>query len=167
VKRQACILGHKQRGAAALEFVLLVVPLLMLLTAVVELGRLMYTYECLLSDARGAARILSRTSPSDASYAAVKTQAACLVVSGSPDCSASRRIAAVGPDRVQICDALSCPSTHSHARAGSASLDLVTVTLGSVNAPVEIPALTSMLPALLGLQSFVIAPISVTLRQAG
>jgi Flp pilus assembly protein TadG len=48
-----------QRGAAAVEFALLVIPLLVMLTGITEMGRALYYYNAIAKAARDGARLLS------------------------------------------------------------------------------------------------------------
>ena len=61
---------------------------------------------------------------------------------------------------VEICDSLACPGTHAAVPTGTGAINLVTVTIGSANAPYTF---TSLAPW--GVATFNFAPISVTMRQ--
>jgi hypothetical protein len=70
--------GARQRGAVAIEFAIVLIPLTMLLFGIAELGRAFYQYDTIVKATRSAARYLS-----------VQTtgvgipEAKCLVVAGT------------------------------------------------------------------------------------
>lgn len=164
-RRRAMPFSRPQRGAAALEFALLLIPLLMLLGGVVEFGRAIYTYDALVKAARDAARLVSGTSAWDPGYAAVKIQAACLAAYGTTDCSGDPLVPGLTSAMVSICDPVSCPTTHYQLAAGSTSVNLVTVSIGSAASPVVLQAISTLMPALFGMTSIPLAPVSATLPQ--
>ena len=73
-----------QRGAAAVEFALLLIPLVVMVFGTTELGRAIYTYNTLDKTVRDAARHLSQHGPGDV---AVQAEARCLAVYGNEACS--------------------------------------------------------------------------------
>lgn len=76
------------RGAVAVEFALLLVPLLLLAGGIAEYGRALYQYNTLVKTVRDAARLLSHHNPADpASYGLVLEEARCLAVHGNISCS--------------------------------------------------------------------------------
>jgi Flp pilus assembly protein TadG len=98
------------RGAVAVEFGIVLIPLVLLVTGVAEVGRAMYQYEALTKATRDAARYLSEFSPSDISYPV--SQAQCLAVYGTTDCSGSALVAGLTTSMVVICDRVNssgCP----------------------------------------------------------
>ena len=113
-----------QRGAAAVEFALLLTPLVVMLFGTTELGRAIYTYNTLDKTVRDAARHLSQHGPGDV---AVQTEARCLAVYGNESCSGPALAPGLTTAAVQICDALSCPGTHAAQPTGLGSVNLVTV----------------------------------------
>jgi Flp pilus assembly protein TadG len=113
-----------QRGAAAVEFALLLIPLVVMLFGTTELGRAIYTYNTLDKTVRDAARHLSQHGPGDV---AVQTEARCLAVYGNESCSGPALAPGLTTAAVQICDALSCPGTHAAQPTGLGSVNLVTV----------------------------------------
>jgi Flp pilus assembly protein TadG len=113
-----------QRGAAAVEFALLLTPLLLMVFGTTELGRAIYTYNTLDKTVRDAARHLSQHGPGDP---VIQAEARCLAVHGNNDCSGSALAPGLTTAAVQICDALSCPGTHAAQPTGLGSVNLVTV----------------------------------------
>jgi Flp pilus assembly protein TadG len=154
-----------QRGAAALEFALLLVPLLMLLGGAVEFGRAIYTYDTLVKAARDAARLASGTSAWDPDYGTVKAHAACLAAYGTTDCSGDPLVPGLTAAMVSICDPVSCPATHHQYAAGTTTVNLDSVTIGSAASPVVLQAVSTLMPALFGMTSIPLAPVSATLPQ--
>ena len=72
----------RPRGVAAVEFALLLTPLILLVFGTTELGRAIYSYDTLDKTVRDAARHLSQHGPGDATAAA---EARCLAAYGSLD----------------------------------------------------------------------------------
>ncbi|SET16414.1 TadE-like protein [Nitrosospira multiformis] len=76
------------RGAVAVEFALLLIPLMLLAFGIAEYGRALYQYNTLVKTVRDAARLLSHYNPEDpASYGPVLEEARCLAVYGNTSCS--------------------------------------------------------------------------------
>lgn len=76
---------RKVRGSAAVEFALLLIPLLMIVTGIIEFGRTFWYYDALVKGTRDGARFLSisRASPTVALDATLKDQAKNLVVNAA------------------------------------------------------------------------------------
>jgi Flp pilus assembly protein TadG len=142
-----------QRGVAAVEAAILLIPLVILLLGIAELGRVFYQYNTIAKSARDGARYLSQTGPGTATDAAAK----CLVVTGSPaisagSCTGSPLMNGLEVSNVSIARA-SLPAEGTDVPA----MSLVTVTISgfrSVNfVPVRLPWIE-------------FEPISATMRQA-
>jgi len=116
-----------QRGVAAVEFAILIVPLLLMLFGVTEYGRAIYQYNTLSKSVRDATRYLTTVSPGNG-----HTEAKNIVVCGHINCGG---ISALAPNlnqgMVKICDATTiadCPGVpHSAVPTGISSVNLVTV----------------------------------------
>ncbi|AZQ53706.1 TadE/TadG family type IV pilus assembly protein [Burkholderia cenocepacia] len=95
----------RTRGAVAVEFALVLMPMIMLATGVAEFGRAIYQYETLTKATRDAARYLSIWLPTDTAYPV--SQAQCLVVYGSTTCGSSgtELVPGLTTSMVTICDA--------------------------------------------------------------
>ncbi|ALX16778.1 pilus assembly protein TadG [Burkholderia cepacia JBK9] len=95
----------RTRGVAAVEFALVLIPMIMLSTGVAEFGRAIYQYETLTKSTRDAARYLSVWLPTDSAYPV--SQAQCLVVYGSTTCGSSgtELVPGLTTSMVTICDA--------------------------------------------------------------
>ena len=102
------------RGAVAVEFAILLIPLLTLVMGVAEFGRAIYQYEALTKATRNAARYLSEFSPSDVAYPLADAQ--CLAVTGqltsSQGCSGNPLVPGLTASMVVVCDRVAssgCP----------------------------------------------------------
>ncbi|CAI8698260.1 pilus assembly protein [Burkholderia pyrrocinia] len=95
----------RTRGVAAVEFALVLMPMIMLATGVAEFGRAIYQYETLTKATRDAARYLSIWLPSDSAYPVAAAQ--CLVVYGSTTCGSAgtELVPGLTTSMVTICDA--------------------------------------------------------------
>jgi Flp pilus assembly protein TadG len=104
-----------QAGAAAVEFALVLIPLLVLAFGVVEYGRAIYHYDAIVKSVRAASRMLAGYDPTDsASFAGAATQARCLAVFGQTNCEGSPQPLAPGltTSHIKICTRASvveCP----------------------------------------------------------
>lgn len=98
----------RMRGVAAVEFALVLMPMIMLATGVAEFGRAIYQYETLTKATRNAARYLSVFLPNDSAYPLAAAQ--CLVVYGSTTCGSAgtELVPGLTTSMVIVCDA-----THS------------------------------------------------------
>jgi Flp pilus assembly protein TadG len=109
MKKQQYRPGHKRtRGVAAVEFALVLIPLIILALGVAEFGRAVWQYAALTKGTRDAARYLSTYLPSDPGYPIA--QAKCLVVYGTTTCpggQATPLVAGLTTSMVIICDASS------------------------------------------------------------
>jgi Flp pilus assembly protein TadG len=72
---------RKQKGVVAVEFGILLIPLVMLAFGITEFGRAMYQYNTIAKATRDATRYLSVKSSSDL---AAKSAARCVVLYGKP-----------------------------------------------------------------------------------
>lgn len=103
-------LPRKQKGGAAVEFGLLLIPLVMLAFGIAEFGRAIYQYNTIAKGGRDAVRYLSQVAPgSAASIAAAK----CLVVHGNTTCSGNPLVSGLSVNEVTVRDSTTDPSTHA------------------------------------------------------
>jgi Flp pilus assembly protein TadG len=114
----------RPRGVAAVELALVLVPLLVMLFGVTEIGRAIYTYNTMVKTVRDAARHLSQSGPGDPLIIA---EAGCLAVHGTPDCSGAALASGLSTSQVSVCDAVLCPATHASQSTGLGAVNLVTV----------------------------------------
>jgi len=113
----------RSRGVAAVELGLLLTPLILMVFGATELGRAVYSYNSLDKTVRDAARHLSQHGPGDATIA---SEARCLAVYGTTDCSGSPVAPGLTTDMVTICDAVLCPESHANQLTGLGAVNLVT-----------------------------------------
>ena len=97
------------RGAALVEFAIVLVPLIVLVMGVAEFGHAIWQYEALTKSTRDAARYLSTYLPTDPTYATATAAAKCLVVYGNTTCPSSGTplVSGLTSSMVVICDASS------------------------------------------------------------
>nr|WP_196483464.1 TadE/TadG family type IV pilus assembly protein [Burkholderia territorii] len=93
------------RGVAAVEFALVLMPMIVLATGVAEFGRAIYQYETLTKATRNATRYLSVFLPTDSGYPLAQAQ--CLVVYGSTTCGSAgtELVPGLTTSMVIVCDA--------------------------------------------------------------
>lgn len=115
---------HMQ-GVAAVEFGILLIPLVMLAFGITEFGRAIYSYNSLAKSVRDAARYLTSKTPGDvAEHATAK----CMAVHGNHDCSGPALATGLKVSMVQTCDAiLTCTGVENTILTGSGSIKTVTV----------------------------------------
>lgn len=83
-------LGNMQKamcGAVAVEFALLLIPMLMLALGAAEFGRALYQYNTLVKATRDSVRHLSHLNPTGIGYSQAQTEAKCLAVYGNTGCT--------------------------------------------------------------------------------
>lgn len=74
-------------GAVAVEFALLLIPMLMLALGAAEFGRALYQYNTLVKATRDSVRHLSHLNPTSSGYSQAQTEAKCLAVYGNTVCT--------------------------------------------------------------------------------
>lgn len=144
---------HGQRGVAAVEFGILLVPLVLLAFGITEYGRAMYQYNALDKSVRSAVRYLSAQSPGDAAQIGI---ARCLAVYGKTTCTGNALVPGLTTAMVSVQDLVNSPGTHQNQTTGSGSVNLVTVTISGY-------PYTSLVPSLFPNITF--GDISATMRQ--
>lgn len=145
-----------QRGVAAVEAAFLLIPLIILLLGIAELGRVFYQYNTIAKATRDGARYLSMMAPGTGHAAAT-----CLVVTGSqsPCDGLPPLVEGLAASHVSICDATTCAATHANVPAdgnGVPVMNLVTVTVSGYSSPNYVPV---------PLPLFDFEAISATMRQ--
>jgi hypothetical protein len=139
--------------------------MLVIVTAVTELGRAMYYYNTLAKSVRDAARLLSTQAPSDPDYPSLKITAACLAVFGNAGCDGQPLVPGLTTAMFSVCDPVSCAATHAGVPTGTGVVNLVTTRIGGAANPYTFQSLAAFAPALFGVQSFNFGVISATMRQ--
>lgn len=150
---------------AAVEFAILSIPLLVVLTGITELGRAMYYYNTLAKSARDAARLMSTQAPSDPDYPLLQQAASCTAIYGNVSCTGTPLLPGLTTGMVSFCDPASCAATHYQVPTSTGVINLVTVTIGGVNNALAFNSLAPFAPALFGIANFDFAPVAVTMRQ--
>lgn len=121
--------SHPARGVAALEFAILLVPLLLMVFGMTELGRVFHSYNTLLKSTRTAVRYLSMQPQS----AAAENAARCLAVHGSTSCSGEALLPGLSTNMVQIAYEAAVTTCFDDASCAppTGSLGLVSVTISN------------------------------------
>lgn len=120
----------RQRGAAIVEFALLLVPMLILAFGVAEYGRAIYHYNTIAKSVRSAVRVLAQHNPSDASYGSRITQAKCLAVFGNNECTGAPLAPGLNVSNVKVCDRVAWGGCDG---AVQSDYDNVSTGLGTIN----------------------------------
>jgi len=147
-----------QRGVATIEAAFLLIPLIILLLGIAELGRVFYQYNTIAKATRDGARYLSMMAPGTG-----HATARCLVVTGSASCAGSPLVEGLDVAQVSICDATTCadhanvPSELQDGTTGPPVMNLVTVTVTGYRSANFVQVL---------LPFFDFEPISTTMKQA-
>lgn len=155
---------HKQRGVAAVEMALIMMPMLILCFGIVELGRALYMYNGLVKATRGAVRYMTTQSlsspPTGETAASIRLKARSLAVCGATDCSGKESLTpGLVLAQVSVCDLLSCPTTHSNVSTGQGTANLVSITIGGTGAAAY--DFTSLMPWVIPNITF--APVTTTM----
>lgn len=144
---------YPQRGVAAVELAILLIPLVLLTFGITEYGRAMYQYNTLAKGVRSAVRHLSVNSAGDATQIGI---AKCLAVYGNAACTGAPLVPGLTTAMVSVCDTTNCASTHLNQSTGSGVVNLVSVTISGY-------VFTSIVPSLAPNITF--GDLSATMRQ--
>lgn len=148
------------RGVVAVEFALLLIPLLTLVFGVAEYGRALFQYNTITKTVRDAARFLTQQNPSDANYPLA--EAKCLAVHGNTGCTGSPLVSGLTIAMVKVCNpvnASDCPGGNYAAVAtGFGAINLVEVRIVGYT-------FTSFVPFVSGVSTIVFGDIHTTMRQ--
>lgn len=148
---------QQQRGVAAVELGILLVPLVLLVAGVSEYGRAIQNYNLVVKSTRVAVRYLTRFPPSDAGTPtpASVTSAKNLVVYGNTAGTGTPLVSGLTVARVDWCDSYRC-ADHKLQSTGSGTVNLVTVKVTGV-------PFTSLVPGVVADLTF--GTISATMSQ--
>lgn len=151
---------RRQGGVVAVEFALLIIPMLLMVFGITEFGRAMYQYNTLVKATRDATRYLSTQAPGSG----VGT-AKCLAVYGNKTCGAvgEELVPGLTTGMVTVCDANSCPGTHSSVATGAGVVNLVTVTIQGYQFQSVVSF--SIAGLSVGLPNITFGAVSTTIRQ--
>lgn len=158
----------RQRGVAAVELGIILIPMLILCFGITELGRAIYQYEGLVRATRGAARYLALQDLATADRAAVRSATINLAVCGAESCTGKQPlVAGLTAAQVSICDytddlnyyldGQKCALSHNNVATGQGTVDLVSVTIGGVS-PFSF---TSLMPWIIPSMAF--SPVQATM----
>lgn len=143
---------RKQRGVAAVELGIVLIPLVLLAFGITEFGRAIYQYNTLTKATRDATRFLSAKGAGDTNDISA---AKCMTVYGNIACSGNPLVPDLTTAMVSVCDSSNCPS-HLNQETGSGVINLVTVTVTGY-------PFTSLVPFVVPSMAF--GEISTTMRQ--
>ena len=150
----------RQRGAAAVELGILLVPLVVLVFGISEYGRAIQNYNKIVKSACDAVRYLTQfpgtNTATDAHIVAAKN----LVVYGNAGGTGPALVDGLTTAKVDWCDSIRCASTHLTQSSTSGG---VTVTVNLVTVTVSGVVFTSLVPAYAAGLTF--GPISATMGQ--
>lgn len=158
---KAQINHQNQRGVAAVEFAILIIPMLLIVFGITEFGRAMYQYNTLVKTTRDAARYLS-TQEAGNGIGVAK----CLAVYGQKICGGSKIINNLSESMVYVCDSVnstSCSAPHAVVQTGSGVVNLVTV--GIRGYQFESVVSFNIAGLSIGLPNLTFGDISTTMRQ--
>lgn len=125
-----------QRGVAAVEMAIILLPMLILCFGITELGRALYQYNGLVKATRGAARYLSQQNlaspPLGETAADIRLRARSLALCGNFVCADRPPLVPnLTLAMIDVCDPVACPGTHFNVSTGQGTLSLVSVTIGN------------------------------------
>ena len=141
--------ARKQHGVAAVEFAILLVPLVLMTFGITELGRAFYQYNTLVKATRSAARYKSMSGPG-----ALETEARCLAVTGDTACAGTPLLDGLTVNMVTIDYA-------TNVATGSGGINLVKVTINDPNAAEQF-MFVSLVPFVIPDITF--GPVATTMR---
>lgn len=114
--------NKKQGGVVAVEFAILLIPMVLIVFGITELGRAFYQYNTLVKATRDAARYKSATNQGEK-----EAEAKCLAVYGNDSCTGTPLVESLNTNMVTIGYATAVPT-------GSGTINLVKVTINDPNA---------------------------------
>jgi hypothetical protein len=155
-----------QRGVAAVELAIILVPMVVLCFGITELGRALYQYNGLVKSVRGAVRYLSQQSlgspPLGVTADDLRLRARSLALCGDVDCEGRPALVAnLTLDMIAVCDALACPATHANVPTGEGTTSLATVSIGGAGVRYEFTSLATWVVPSMGF-----GPIAITMASS-
>lgn len=165
--RHRRLLRIGQYGSAAVEFAILLMPLMLLAFGVTEFGRAIYHYNTLLKSVRASVRLLSYENPDSESYSALQDEARCLAVYGNIVCSGQPLAPDLTKSQVKICDRKSWSAcadasqgSYRNVSTGQGTMQLVAVRIeGYVFSFIGLPLVMTG-------PTITFGPIEAVMRQA-
>ena len=166
--RPRSLARSRQRGSAAVEFAILLLPLLLLSFGVVEYGRAIYNYNTLVKSVRASARLLSTQSPDNEGYTGLVSDARCLAVHGNVDCLGPVLAPNLSTAQVKVCDRKSwtqctgsTQDSYLSVATGQGTMNLVAVRIEGYVFPFL------GLPLVIPSPTITLGPVEAVMRQAG
>lgn len=152
----------RQRGVAAVELGILIIPLVLLAFGITEFGRAIYQYNTIAKGVRDGVRYLTQGAPGDATRIGnAKNLAVC---GTTTECSsASALVAGLNASMVSVCDRTNCAGDHNlqdvvYGGSGFGQMNLVSMTVTGFQ-------FNSLVPFVMPSMAF--GPIRVTMEQRG
>lgn len=152
---------RRMRGAVAVEFGLVAIPLITLLLGIAEFGHAFYQYNTMVKSVRDATRLLSAYDPTDTTDYPL-AQAQCLVVYGTTDCSGSPLVTGLTTNMVVVCDQVNttgCSGQYKNVQTNPAAETINLVQVKVTGYPY------SQITGFFNLGSLVFGDISCVMRQ--
>lgn len=115
---------RRQKGAAAVELGLLLIPLTVLTFGISEYGRAIYQYNAVTKAVRDGARYLSQYAPGDATRIA---QAKCLTAYGNTNCQGLTLLPNLDITNVTVRDRTTDSASYNLQATGRGTVNLVAV----------------------------------------
>ena len=158
--------ARRQRGVAAIEMAIILVPMVILCFGITELGRALYQYNGLVKATRGAARYLSQQNlaspPTGETADSLRANARSLALCGSFNCTnRPTQVKNLTAAMISICDPVSCAATHANVSTGQGTTSLVSVVIGAGD---NRYAFTSLVPFVIPNIRF--SPVGITMASS-
>ncbi len=93
-----------ERGTAAVEFAIVLLPLLIIAFGAAEYGRAIYQFNTLVKSVRAAVRMVASTSATSPGYAKVVDDAKCMAVHGNIGCKGPALAPGLSTTHIKVCD---------------------------------------------------------------
>lgn len=157
---------RRQKGVAAVEMAIVLLPMVILCFGITELGRALYQYNGLVKATRGAARYLSQqglaSPPPGETADSLRLKARSLALCGAFDCTSTPAlVTGLTLAMISECDPLNCTSTHANVPTGEGTTSLVSVTVGAGSSQFQFTSLASWV-----VPDMNFSPISITMASS-